>query len=94
MRQAALCAEWNRRAGANSLAGGHGGLNGVAWALIPLLGMLLTIHYISNPKVASHLQVKPAICAGVALRMTEGAVRDAHCLCPVELNREVNMSDI
>lgn len=50
---------------------------------MPLFGVLLTVHHVSDPKVTSHLEVKAAICAGVALRVAVVVVRDAHSHCAV-----------
>lgn len=69
---------------ANSVAGGHGHRNGPFCALVPLLGVFLTIHYILNPEVASHLEVEPTVGAGVALGVAVVVVSDAHCLCAVD----------
>lgn len=69
---------------ANSVAGGHGHWNGPFCALVPLFGVLLTIHYILNPKVTSHLEVEPTVGAGVALWVAVVVVSDAHCLCAVD----------
>lgn len=75
---------WGGCVAADSLAMGDGGLRWTTWALVPLFGMLLTVHHISNPKVTSHSQVKAAICASVALWVAEVVVCDAHGLCTVE----------
>lgn len=83
-RQAALYVPRRDRCGAaDSLARGHGGLEGT-WALVPLFGVLLTVHHISDPKVTSHPEVKATVCAGVALWVAEVVIRDAHGLCAVE----------
>lgn len=49
-----------------------------------LFGVLLTVHRISEPKVTSHLEVKAAICARVALGVAVVVVRDAHSHRAVE----------
>ncbi|TNN55605.1 hypothetical protein EYF80_034202 [Liparis tanakae] len=56
---------WVVRSGAawRSLARGHGGSRGASLALVPLAGMLLTVHQVSDAKVASHLEVETAVCA-------------------------------
>lgn len=52
---------------ADSLAIGHSGLRRSCLTLVPLFGVLLTVHHIPNPKVTPHHEVKTTICAGVAL---------------------------
>lgn len=69
---------------ADSLARGDGGLRWTTWALVPLFGVLLTVHHVSNPKVTSHSEVEATICASVALWVAETVVCDAHDLCSVE----------
>lgn len=76
--------ERGRCGAADSLAMGHGGLRGSCLALVPLFGMLLTVHHIPDPKVTSHHEVKTAICASVALRVAVLVIRDAHSHCAVE----------
>lgn len=83
-RQAALCPERGRCTVADSLVRGCSGLGGATWALVPLFGMLLTVHHISNPKVTSHPEVETAIHAGVALWVAEAFICDANGLCAVE----------
>lgn len=73
--------ERGRRGVANSLAWGHGGLRGTTWALVPLFGVLLTVHHIFDAKVTSHPEVEAAICASVALCVAEAVVRDAYGQC-------------
>lgn len=60
-----------------SVARDHHGLSGYQ-TLVPLFGMLLTVHHILYPEVASHLQVKATICASVAFRVAEVVVCDTH----------------
>lgn len=79
-----VCPEWGRCGVADSVVRGNGGFRGAGWPLVPLFGVLLTVHHISNPKVASHTQVKTAICARVALRVAESVIVDTHGLCAVE----------
>lgn len=76
--------EWGRCGEADSLARGHGGLRGATWALVPLFGVLLTVHHIINAKVTSHPEVETAICASVALCVAEAVVCDTHGECAVE----------
>lgn len=66
------------------MARGDGGLWGAAQALIPLPGVLLAVHHVPAPKVAPHPQVETAVCACVALRVSEAVVHDAHGLRAVE----------
>lgn len=61
-----------------SLARRHGGSGGDARALVPLFGVLLTVHHVAHPKVASHAEVEATVRAGVALRVAEVVVRDAY----------------
>lgn len=49
--------------------------------MVPLIGVLLTVHHIINPKVPSHPEVQPTICTRVALWMAEVVVHDPHRLC-------------
>jgi len=79
-------------AGWRSLARGHGGLRGASLALVPLAGVLLTVHQIADAKVASHLEVKTAICASVALWMAEAVVSYAHGQCAAK-RRNTGASD-
>lgn len=75
------------------LARGHGGLRGTFWALVPLFGVLLTVHHIADAKVTPHLEVEAAICAGVALCMAEAVVGDAHGQCAVGELKHTGLSD-
>ena len=82
---------------ADSLALGHGGLRGTARALVPLFGVLLTVHHVSDAKVAPHPEVETAVCAGVALGVAEAVVCDAHGQRAVERRKQSNtpgLSDI
>lgn len=72
------------RGASRSLARGHGDLGRTAGTLVPLFGVFLTVHHVSNPKVTPHPEVEAAVCAGVALGVAKALVCDAHGLCAVE----------
>lgn len=42
--------------------------------------MLLTVQLVSHPEVTPHLQVQPAVCTGVAARVSVPPLLDADCL--------------
>lgn len=81
---AALFIQPGRCGAADSLAVGYSGSRGSCLALVPLFGVLLTVHHIPDPKVTSHHEVKTTICACVALRVAEVVVCDAHSHRAVE----------
>lgn len=66
------------------VARGYSGSRGWCQALVPLFGMLLTVQNISHPEVASHLEVKTAICASVALGVAKVVVCDANSHCAAD----------
>lgn len=52
------------------------------WPLVALAGMLLAVHLLAHPEMATHLQVEATVSAGIARRVAIAVLLDPHSLSP------------
>lgn len=60
---------------------------GYSWPLVALASVLLTKHLFAHPEMATHLQIKATISAGIAGGVAVAVLLDPHGLVSVKDNK-------